>query len=55
MNAAIAGHLRMKRGGKHRTLAHRDDVPRRAGQHLHTVTDSLNPWRPDEHRAHRIV
>ncbi len=41
--------VRMKRGGKHRTLAHRDDV-RRANQHLHRHR-LAQPWRMNTART----
>jgi hypothetical protein len=51
----VAGHLRVKRGGQHLALAHRDGMPGGRRQQLDTRTDPLHPRRSDEHRMHRLV
>src|SRR5271155_767712 len=55
VDAAIAGHLRVKRRGEHPALPHRDGVSGRPGQYLHTLADPLHPRRADEYPAHRFV
>src|SRR6476659_8376683 len=52
VDAAIAGHLGMKRRRKHPALADRDDVIARAAEHADVGPDPLDPRRPDEHRVH---
>ena len=55
VDAAVAGHLGMKRRRQHLALPHRDDVVGGPAQHPHVGTDPLHPRRPDEHRVHRAV
>ncbi len=55
VDAAITGHLRVKRRGENRSLPHRHHVVGGAGQHFHVRPDALHPRRPDEDRVHRFL
>ena len=55
MQARIVGQLRVEGAGEHAAFADRHRVPVVGGEHLHLRAVALDPGRPDEDGAQRLV